>query len=298
MSESGSYDPGPWRDYSFKKARTDYDSHAGRSYSSAKSSGKKAVSMVPSKLTTKSKAPLVIACDVTGSMGEWPGVIFSKLPYLDLEGKEYMGKDMKVSFAAIGDAYCDDYPLQIQPFCTGRTMEKNLKNLVIEGGGGGTSEESYDLAAVYYANCVVMPNAVKPVFIYIGDEGLYNDVDKQDAKKWAHTSLEKRISSKQALQDLQTKFSVYLIRKPYGNSGSNTRSSADLRIHDQWADYIGADHISMLPKPDRVVDVIFGILAKEKDRVDYFKQEITERQTEKQVKEALEALHPIIGGKK
>ena len=61
---------------------------------------------------------------------------------------------------------------------------------------------------------------------------------------------------------------------------------------------LGADHISMLPKPDRVVDVIFGILAKEKDRVDYFKKEITGRQTEKQVKEALEALHPILGGKK
>lgn len=34
MSESGDYDPGPWRDRDFKKSKKAYDAHAGRIFSS------------------------------------------------------------------------------------------------------------------------------------------------------------------------------------------------------------------------------------------------------------------------
>ena len=35
------------------------------------------------------EVPIVIVTDLTGSMHDWPGTIFSKLPYLDNELKEY-----------------------------------------------------------------------------------------------------------------------------------------------------------------------------------------------------------------
>lgn len=292
MSESGDYDPGPWRGYDFKSAKKTYDVHVGRSYDAAVSKGKKGEDLVAKVLSTDSESPLIIACDVTGSMGEWPATIFSKLPYLDLEGKEYLGKGMEISFAAVGDAYSDNYPLQTRPFVGGKGLEKELKELVIEKGGGGQIMESYDLAALYYANNVKMPKAINPIFIFIGDEGLYDSVDKDQAKEWARTNIEGRLTTKQVIDQLKSKYAVYLVRKPYHDSG-DSMSSEDKTIKKQWETLLGEDHVALLPDPKRVVDVIFGILAKETDRVKYFEKELTGRQTPEQVKAVMKSLHSI-----
>lgn len=294
MSESGDYRPAPWaRKHDFNDARRSYDNHVGRSYSDAKRSGRGKKSMLEKSLRTESTSPLVIACDVTGSMGDWPATMFSKLPYLDHEIGEYLGDDAEVSFAAVGDAYCDDYPLQVRPFRRGSDLKKSLTELVVEGGGGGTREESYDLAAMYYANKCDMPNAINPIMIFIGDEGLYDFVEKDQAKEIAGVEYKGRKSSAQAIKDLQNKFSVYLIRKPYDLRSGNRMSSADISIQGQWERMLGADHIAILPEAGRVVDTIFGILAKETDRVEYFRDEIEGRQRPDQIATVYKSLDTI-----
>lgn len=293
MSEAADYDPGPWRGHDFKDARRAYDAHVGRSYSDALTAGKTKTDLLEPSLRTESTNPLTIICDVTGSMGDWPATMFSKLPYLEIEGKEYLGKDMEISFAAVGDAYSDNYPLQVRKFTSGKNLEKTLKELVIEGNGGGQQCESYDLAALYYARNVEMPNAVKPITIFIGDEGLYDFVNPDQAKTLMGISLEEKLSTKAVFEELKRKSAVYLISKPYG-SGSGSDSDPTTRgIQAQWASYLGADHIAMLPEAARVVDVVFGILAKETGRIDYFRKELTERQKPDQVKTVLKTLHTI-----
>ncbi len=293
MSESGDYDPGPWRGYDFSSARDVYDVHVGRSYDDAVSKGKSVKDLIPKSLTTQSESPLVIACDVTGSMGEWPATIFSKLPYLDIEGKEYLGKSMEISFAAVGDVYTDSYPLQVREFVSGKKLEKELKELVIEGGGGGQIMESYDLAALYYARNVSMPKAINPMFIFIGDEKLYDFVDNDSAKKYARISLEKRISTKTVIDELKQKYSVYLVRKPYHESSKDSMSSDDKEIHKMWSSYLGEDHIAILPNANRVVDVIFGLMANETSRIPYFEDELKGRQKPGQISEVLKSLHSV-----
>jgi hypothetical protein len=286
MSETADYSPGDWKGHDFSSARKAYDVHVGRSYSDAKDSNKKAADLVPESISTDSDAPLMILCDVTGSMGSWPATIFSKLPYLDLEGKEYLGPNMEISFAAVGDAHSDRYPIQIRGFKAGTDLEKELKQLVIEGGGGGQSSESYELTALYYARNAKMPNAVRPIMIIIGDEGFYETITKDHAKL-AHVSLENsRINTDELFKELQEKYSVYLIRKPYDNGGEDA-------IQRRWEKLIGKEHIAMLPSADRVVDVIFGILAQEKNRVDYFRKEIEDRQRDDQVNTVYKALKTI-----
>ena len=293
MSEAGDYDPGPWKGHNFKSARKQYDVHVGRSYKDAVASKKNPKDMVPGSIATDVKAPLVVACDVTGSMGESPATIFSKCPYLDLEGKEYLGDDMAISFTAVGDAYSDQYPLQVRPFVHGLDLKKNLGELVIEGGGGGQRMESYDLAALYYARNVDMPNAINPIFIFIGDEGLYDFVDKTQASTWARTTVTGRLRYKDVLKELKRKYAVYCIRQPYHKTGTDKMSADDKVIHKQWESALGADHMAFLPNAARIVDVIFGILAKETDRIDYFKDEIKGRQTAAQVKTAMKGLKSI-----
>ena len=70
-------------------------------------------------------------------------------------------------------------------------------------------------------------------------------------------------------------------------------SGVDKKIYNQWESYLGADHIAILPEAGRVVDVIFGIFAKETDRVDYFKEEIEGRQKPNQIAAAYKSLRSI-----
>lgn len=286
MSETADYSPGDWKGYDFDAARKTYDKHVGRSYSDAKADNKRVADLVPTCIKTDCENPLTILIDVTGSMGDWPAVMFSKLPYMDNECKEYLGEDMELSFGAVGDVNSDQYPIQIRPFAKGREMEKELKELVIEGGGGGQCHESYELTALYYARNAEMPNAKRPVMIIIGDEGFYEHVTKDNAKM-AHVKLEGAdIKTTDIFKELQKKFSVYLIRKPY-------HSSDDTYIQKKWEDLIGKEHIAILPSADRVVDVIFGILAQEKNKVEYFKKEIEDRQKPDQVDTVYKSLKTI-----
>ena len=297
--ESGDYDPGPWKGYSFATARKAYKSSViDRSYDDAVDKDVKRDDLVPESIETDSEAPVVVVCDVTGSMGEWPGVIFSKLPYLDIEGREYLGDTMQISFAAVGDGYSDRFPLQVSKFSAGKEMEAALKKLVIEGGGGGSSQESYDLAALYYARNCKMPKANKPIMIFIGDEGLYDFADKATAEHWSRSALAQRMSMEEIFAELKRKFAVYLVRKPYEAVSANSLSPTDKRIQGQWEALLGEDHVSLLPSADRVVDVIFGIFAKETNRIGYFKKELEHRQLpdaggDKKVEMVMKSLNTI-----
>lgn len=294
MSESGDYSPGVWAGHDFSSARRSYDAYVGRSYSDAVSAGKATKDLIAENVKTDSSCPLVIVVDETGSMGDWPATIFSKLPYLENELKEYMGDDAEICFMAIGDAYCDEqYPLQVRPFAKGLELKNRLTELVIEGGGGGQTTETYELAALFAAEKMEIPKAVKPVMIFIGDEQCYDSISPDHAEKLLGIKLEKSLSTAQVFKKLKEKFSVYLIRKPYGSYSTNTLSEDDRRITAHWAALLGDDHIANLPEASRVVDVIFGILAKESNRIAYFEQEIEDRQTADQVNTVYKSLATI-----
>jgi hypothetical protein len=293
MSETGDYDPGCWTGHDFTAARKKYDAHVDRSYGDAVSDGVDANDLILDRIKTKSKSPLIILCDVTGSMGEWPATIFSKLPYLELEGKEYLGDDMEIAFGAIGDYTCDRYPLQMRDFAKGLDLKKRMEELVIEGGGGGQIRESYEMGALYCARNVDMPLASKPICIIIGDEGFYDTINKADAKKHARVDIEGRLKSSDVFDELKRRFAVYLVRKPYEPSHREELSHTDKTIHAQWEKVLGNDHIVMLPDAGRIADVIFGILAQETDRVDYFRGELKDRQKPDQVKTVLKSLKTV-----
>jgi hypothetical protein len=300
MSESGDYSPGVWAGHDFSSARRSYDAYVGRSYDAAVTAGKRTKDLIAENVTTKSSSPLIIVIDETGSMGDWPATIFSKLPYLENEGKEYLGDDFEICFMAIGDAYCNEkYPLQVRPFAKGTELKDRLTELVIEGGGGGQTTETYELAALFAAEKIDLPNAVKPIMIFIGDEQCYNSISPDHAERLLGIKLEKTLTTAAVFKKLKEKFSVYLVRKAYGTAGDNSMSADDKRITEDWAQYLGHDHIANLPKADRVVDVIFGILAKESGRIAYFNHEIEDRQDDDQVKtvyKSLATIHKLTGG--
>lgn len=297
MSEAGDYSPGVWAGHDFNSARKSYASHAAASFTKAVDRGVTVKDLVPAALRTESTNPIVIDVDQTGSMGAWPATMFSKLPYLEHEAKtEYMGEDTEISWAATGDAHNgENYPVQARPFTKGKALASSLKEIVLEGAGGGTTEEDYALTALYYARNVEMPNAIRPLFIIIGDESPHGYVAREHASEFARVSLEKRMKASEVFEELKKKFSVYFIQKPYGAETliDGPLTGVTKRVHENWAAIVGEDHIALLDDPSRVVDVIFGIMAREAGKVQYFDKELAERQRPEQVKTVKTALRTI-----
>lgn len=303
MTEAYDYDPAGWQGHDFGAARAAYQQHVGSSYSAATAKQISAASLIEPKLTSVAQRPLIVVVDETGSMGEWPSTVFSKLPYLDHEVRWYLGDDAEIAFAAIGDAHNhrERYALQVQAFATGKALAEKLKNLVIEGDGGGNGGETYELAALYFLHNLEVDPAAQPIIIFIGDEPCFNSISVEDAKRWSQVTLTRSIDTRTVFQQLRQKASVYFIHKPYGSGGGSDNSGYTLDVRNGWTTLVGADHIAPLGDPNRVVDVIFGILAAEVDRVDDFREEIEGRQKPGQVNavyKSLATIHALPAAKK
>lgn len=92
--------------------------------------------------------PIIVALDVTGSMG----IIADRIAKGGL-GQLFQGiidrKPVKyphLMFMGIGDAACDRSPLQVSQFEADNRIVDQLTKIWLEGGGGGNCHESYDLA--------------------------------------------------------------------------------------------------------------------------------------------------------
>jgi hypothetical protein len=212
-------------------------------------------------------------------MGQWPAVMFGKLPYLMHELKSYLGESAQLLIAAVGDATSDSYPLQIQePKSTFDEAKVSLTSLVVEGGGGGTRKESYELAAGYFLKAVDVSRNVKPILVFIGDESPYPNLSSSQLAALGVTA--ESMTTEELFKQLNEVYDVYLIHKPYSHYAT---SPVTQEVKASWLPLLPPEHIVPLDQPERVVDVLFGILAAATGKVDDFKQELTDRQTPQQV---------------
>jgi hypothetical protein len=278
--------------YSFdpaRKAAMDRDAAAaakkgGRTYLAGKTAPDLELTDPRGKrLTTESKNPILVAVDVTGSMAHWPAEIFDRLPLLYQTLSQYR-EDVEISFAAIGDATCDRYPLQVTDFGRGAELDERLAALYGEGGGGGGAKESYELFAWLVQNRVSAPEATKPFLIIYGDEGFYEKVDPKQVQHYLGAELAKPASSLEVFRDLMARFEVYLLRKSYGSGPE------DKVIREQWADALEPQRIISVKDEERAVDLALGLIARSWGRFDDFEENMKARQPLAKVKELANSL--------
>ncbi len=207
-------------------------------------------------LSCDQKNPVVIAMDVTGSMGDWSRVIYDKMPMLfgQIMMQGYL-PDPAISFAAIGDAPMgDDAPIQVCDFAQGDTLDAWLTRLYLEGGGKGNGNESYTLTALAYLELASFPQLEgKPYFFFTGDEGFFDQVERWEIDRFIGSG--NSASSKNILRRLKDQYHVFLIHKPYGYG------SQDNDIVLRWSRVIGEERILTLEDPKAVVDTILGAIA-------------------------------------
>jgi hypothetical protein len=162
------------------------------------------------------ETPIVVALDVTRSRGDDTKLMYEKLPMLmgQIELRGYV-RNPGISFAAIGDAYADQAPLQVGQFEGDNRLDEVLERIWIEEGGGGTGQESYELCAYFYSrtNCVRLAKGTgrKGYFFFVGDEGFYPKLDHMQVRRVIGDDLDADLPAAEVFRRLQEKFNVFLI---------------------------------------------------------------------------------------
>ena len=175
--------------------------------------------------------PIVVAMDVTRSRGDDSRVIYAKLPMFigQIELRNYV-PGPAISFAAVGDATAGDRaPLQVGQFEADNRLDAVLSKIWLEEGGGGSGQESYELAAYYYARqtrLAAHARGDKGFFFFLGDEGFYPAVKgdqirqilglepPQGIEHGDHGppfTFDEDVDSAKVFAELQEKFHTFLI---------------------------------------------------------------------------------------
>jgi hypothetical protein len=198
--------------------------------------------------------PIAVLFDVTGSMGNVPRTLQAKLPELFglLLRKGYV-IDPQLMFGAIGDATCDQVPLQIGQFESDNRMDDDLGSIVLEGGGGAQRTESYELAMYFMARHTALDSferrGRRGYLFLIGDELPYPQVKPAEVRRWIGDELAEPISIAAIVAELRQRFEVYYILP------SGTSYAGDPEILGHWRRLLG-QHVIELDDLDAVCETI------------------------------------------
>lgn len=171
---------------------------------------------------------IAVIFDVTGSMGEVPVVLQKKLPELLglLLRKGYVS-DPQILFGAVGDATCDQVPLQIGQFESDNRMDENLEAIFLEGGGGGQQTESYELAMYCLARHTDIDcwnrRGHKGYLFIIGDEMAYPLLKHHEVQEHLGDGLEVDIPLAQIIKELRRRYHVFYILPQAASYGGDRK---------------------------------------------------------------------------
>lgn len=206
--------------------------------------------------------PIIIALDVTGSMGRVPhSLITGGFPEIMKKIMDEGVAHPQVCFVGIGDQYSDRAPIQVGQFeSSDDLLDKWLKTIWLEGCGGGNGGESYQLAWWFAANHTDIDHfnkrGKKGVLITIGDEPVHKSVTSLEFKNLFGNGDVPTMTSNEILKLAEKKWDVYHINlMDYSGMKSMTQKC--------WHDYL-PDHVIHTEDSEGndIPEIISGIILK------------------------------------
>lgn len=185
--------------------------------------------------------PIIVALDVTGSMGmiadtiarDGLGTLFTSI----LNRKPIT--DPHLMFMGVGDATCDQAPLQVSQFEADARIIEQLTQLYLEHGGGGNNFESYHLPWYFAANHTEHDSLVKRgkrgYLFTIGDEETPGPLTREQVKRFIGDDIERDMTAEELLQLVQRSYDVFHIVILQGNHAR----SYEKRVRDSWIKLLG-----------------------------------------------------------
>lgn len=161
--------------------------------------------------------PIILAADVTGSMG----MVAHKLMQdgLNTLATEIYARkpvtDPHVMAMAVGDACCDQAPLQVTQFEADIRLADQVRNLWLEGGGGGNGGETYMSAHLFAATKTAADafekRGRKGYLFTIGDEPVLDGLTREQAARVMGIEIPRDLSSHEILTMAQRNWEVFHI---------------------------------------------------------------------------------------
>jgi hypothetical protein len=210
--------------------------------------------------------PIAMIFDVTGSMGRIPEVLQQKLPRLmDVIIDKAGLRDPQVLVGAVGDANTDRYPFQVGQFESGNAFDEHLRNIILEGGGGGQKKESYALAyrfaADHTATDAFERRGKKGYFFTMGDEAPWPTVSSTElATVFGITGGEDE-TIESLIARATERWEIFHL---FAEDGSYKN---DAVTHDPWRKLLGERLISV-EDSSLVCEVIAGIVHMMENAID------------------------------
>lgn len=191
--------------------------------------------------------PVILALDVTGSLGDTAVEVAKTLNVVITELYKSV-KDLEIMIMGIGDMAYDHSPLQVSQFESDIRIAEQLDKLYFEFGGGGNEYESYSLAWYFALNHTkidaIEKRGKKAIIITMGDEKLNPYIPKRGYRSSfvedLGDTLQDDVSTKDLYTDVKDKFDCYHIhvdhKENYGGYSFDN-------VKDSYINIIGEDHL-------------------------------------------------------
>jgi hypothetical protein len=211
---------------------------------------------------------IVFALDVTGSMGLIPKIMATEqLPNFMKILLDCQINDPQPLFIAVGDAFSDRAPLQVGQFeSTAELMDQWLTQTFLEGGGGGTGQESYELGLYFLAmhsemDC--MTKRLKRGYLFMtGDEIPYPTLSKHTVEAIIGDRLEEDLTCEEIFAEVQRTFVPFFIIPDHARARKCER---------RWRDLLG-DNVLILDDPRDICFVAAGAILLSEGRATNIKE--------------------------
>jgi hypothetical protein len=209
---------------------------------------------------------VAVLFDVTGSMRGVPRVLQQNLPRLMglLIRKGYLDHP-QILIGAVGDATCDTAPLQIGQFESGIEIEEDLGKLFLEGGGGGQTTESYELAMYFLARHTAVDchekRGKKGYLFLIGDECPYPKVKRHEVEQVIGDAPQTDIPIAEMLAELEKTWHVYFVLPRLTHHWNNPE------VRRAWTDLLGQNFLR-LEDPAGICELIASTIGLAEGKAD------------------------------
>ena len=191
--------------------------------------------------------PVILALDVTGSMGDASVKVAKKLNEIMTElYADPNIKDIEFCIMGIGDLAYDDAPIQISQFESDIRIAEQLDKIYFEAGGGGNKYESYTASwymGVHHTKLDCWKRGEKGIIITMGDEGPNPYLPKRGLIETTGDKLQDDVETKDLYNDAIQKYDLYHIAVDDHSSSYNYHQNY-YDIDSQWRDLLG-DHYTV-----------------------------------------------------